>query len=288
MALYVNGERVEEKEIQAEVERLKPDYQRVFGDQSPEEQYEQLYAWSKENVIERVLLRQAARAKVTDVDDETVEKAFENLVEQAGGKAELLSQAGLAPGSEDKVRQDIADRMKTEKLIEKITADVGEPTKKQIEKYYQKNLERFTIPEMIRASHIVLHPSPDVDRETQYKEMEETLSKLKKGEAFDTLAQQHSACPENGGDLGYFPRGQMVQSFEDVVFNMKVGETSEIFETEFGYHIAKVTDHKESTPCPLDDVREVIVKELTEQAKQKALEKFVDAQKERATIEEKD
>ncbi|MHC4721340.1 MAG: peptidylprolyl isomerase, partial [Planctomycetota bacterium] len=75
--------------------------------------------------------------------------------------------------------------------------------------------------------------------------------------------------------------------FEDVVFGMEVGTVSDVFKTEFGYHIAKVTDKKPATACPLEDVREVIVRELTEQARQKAVEKFIDREKAKALIEEK-
>ena len=65
------------------------------------------------------------------------------------------------------------------------------------------------------------------------------------------------------------------------------GIMSGVCETEFGYHIARVTDKKPATVCPMKDVREVIVRELTEQARQKAVEKFIDAQKAKAVIEEK-
>jgi parvulin-like peptidyl-prolyl isomerase len=68
---------------------------------------------------------------------------------------------------------------------------------------------------------------------------------------------------------------------------MEVGTVSDVFKTEFGYHIAKVTDKKPATACPLEDVREVIVRELTEQARQKAVEKFIDREKAKALIEEK-
>jgi parvulin-like peptidyl-prolyl isomerase len=118
-------------------------------------------------------------------------------------------------------------------------------------------------------------------------QMQQILKELRDGADFDEMARKHSDCPENAGDLGFFPRGSMVQGFEDVVFGMEVGQTSDVFKTEFGYHIARVSDTKPAMPCPLEDVREVIVRELTEQTRQKAIEKFIDAQKAKAVIEEK-
>ncbi len=74
------------------------------------------------------------------------------------------------------------------------------------------------------------------------------LLRIKSGEDFGKLAQQYSEDPgskENGGELGYFARRQMVQEFDAAAFNLEVGEVSDIVETKFGYHIIKLTDKKE-------------------------------------------
>jgi peptidyl-prolyl cis-trans isomerase C len=68
---------------------------------------------------------------------------------------------------------------------------------------------------------------------------------------------------------------------------MEVGEISEVFETEFGLHILKVTDKKPPAPYTLDEARETISKEMTKERQQKALEEFLDAEMKKAVIEEK-
>ncbi len=277
MTMYVNGEKIDEKHIQAQVEKLRPDYERVFTDKSDDERQKQLYEWSRENVIESVLLQQAARKNLDRVPSEAVDKVYEQFVKQNGGKSD----------NEQEVKAEIAERMSTEGLISSITGDVKEPSEKEIRKFYDADTDRFTMPEMVRASHIVIHHDPKVEDEQVKKQMQGILEKLRDGADFGKIAGEHSSCPDNGGDLGYFPRGNMVAEFEDVVFDMEVGAVSEVFKTEFGYHIAKLTDKKPPTVCPLEDVREVIVRELTEQAKQKALEKFIDREKAKAAIEEK-
>ena len=277
MTLYVNGEKIDEKHIQAEVEKLRPDYERVFADKPADERQKQLYEWSRENVIEAVLLRQAARKNSKDISPEAVNKAYEQLAKQTGGKSD----------DEEQVKKEIADRIRLETLLRKITSNAKEPSQKDIRKYYKKHTDRFMIGEMLRASHIVKHHKPGADGEEVKNQMQQILEKLRDGADFDEMARRHSDCPENAGDLGFFPRGGMVQGFEDVVFGMEVGRTSDVFKTEFGYHIAKVTDKKPATPCRLEDVREVIVRELKKQARQKAIEKFIDAQKAKALIEEK-
>ncbi len=276
MTLYVNGEKIDEKHIQAEVEKLRPDYERVFADKPADERQEQLYEWSRENVIEAVLLRQAAH-KGQNIPSEAIDKVYEQFVRQNGGKS----------SDKEQVKKEIAEKMGVEGLINRITGDVKEPSEKDIRKYYDTNAGRFTMGEMVRASHIVKHHKPGVDGEEVKNQMQQILEKLRDGADFGKVAGEHSSCPDNGGDLGYFPRGSMVAEFEDVVFGMEVGAVSDVFKTEFGYHIAKVVDKKPATTCPLEDVREVIVRELTEQTRQKAVEKFIDAQKAKAVIEEK-
>ena len=93
--------------------------------------------------------------------------------------------------------------------------------------------------------------------------------------------------PDNGGELGFFPRGQMVPEFEEVVFALRPDAISGVFETRFGLHIAQVTERREAVPCSLSQVREAIIRELQEQTRQKALEKFIDGEKSKAVIEER-
>ncbi len=90
----------------------------------------------------------------------------------------------------------------------------------------------------VRASHILV-------------KTEEEALKLKKeienGKSFAQIAKEVSLCPsgQNGGDLGYFTKGQMVKPFEDAVFSMKTGEISNPVQTQFGYHLIQLTDKKD-------------------------------------------
>jgi parvulin-like peptidyl-prolyl isomerase len=287
MALYVNGEKVDEGRIKAEAERLRPEYERVFAQMDKEEREKQLSEWSRENVIEGVLLRQAAERDIKDLRQEEVESAYNKLLEERGGEKQFYQQMGMGVEQEEQIKKDIAGRMKAERLTAKLTAEIKEPSEKDILKYYEKNIERFTIPESVRAAHIVRHPKEGAKPEEMRKELEMVLDELRGGADFGEFAEKHSDCPENGGDLGLFARGQMVEGFEKVVFNLNVGQVSDIFETEFGYHIAKVSEKRPAMPCPMQDVRELIERELTQEARQKAIEKFIDAEKAKATIEDK-
>jgi peptidyl-prolyl cis-trans isomerase C len=287
MALYVNGEKIEEKDIESEMEKLRPDYERVFVEQSPAEQEKQLREWSRENVIEAVIMRQAAQNDAEPVPSEVVEQAFGALVEEQGGMDKLFENLGTSFESEEQFKKDIEQRLRLERLIAKVNDEAGAPSEKEIRNYYESHIDKFTFPETVRASHIVKHITPDVEPEQAKEDLDKIFVELKNGADFVELAEKHSDCPDRGGDLGFFARGQMVERFEEVVFDMQVGEISEVFETEFGFHIATVTDKKPSVPCPIEDVQDVLVRELKQEMQQKAIEKFVDVEKEKATIEEK-
>ncbi|MCX7017231.1 MAG: peptidylprolyl isomerase [Candidatus Sumerlaeota bacterium] len=289
MALYVNSEQVDEKEIEDEVARLRPHYNRLVaqGEES-EDQEKQLHEWSRENVIERVLLRQAAFCDPAEVPADQVDKFYHELADRYGGVEKFRERFGADDAKEKEIKEDVARRMRVEWFIDKIASQAAPLTDAEIEAYYQANLEKFTIPEMVRASHIVRHPEPDVAPEQMRADMEKLLKQLRGGAEFAELARTQSDCPANGGDLGWFPRGHMVERFDDVVFAMQPGEISDVFETEFGFHIATVADKAPARPRPLEDVRESLVKELAEQSRQKAIEDFVDVERARSVIEDKE
>ena len=89
----------------------------------------------------------------------------------------------------------------------------------------------------VKASHILVDTKQEADL---------LKSKIDNGASFETLAKKYSKCPsgENGGDLGYFERGQMVKEFETAAFSLPVGAVSEPVHTQFGWHLIKVYDKK--------------------------------------------
>lgn len=287
MSLCVNGEAIAPERIEQEKERMRPSYEQTFADQPADEREKQLSEWARENIIEAVLFRQAAMKECPEVTDAEIESLLNRGLEQESETGPLHQRISNGDAERQKLRQEAVEQIRTERLLAAIAADVAEPKDKDIRRYYERNLERFTVPEMLRAAHIVKHPEAESDSDRQKQEMDAVLSRIQGGADFAAMASEHSVCPENGGDLGYFARGQMVPAFEEVVFNLEPGRVSGVFATEFGWHIAKVLDRKPAMPCPLDQVRQVVVKELTQQARDKALEQFLDRQRKTAVLEER-
>jgi len=160
----------------------------------------------------------------------------------------------------DKEKDFIKDleKIKKQVLIQysvgKLFSDI-EVKDEEIKDYYVNHQDNFKTPEKVRASHIL------VDSEDKANNI---LDQLNNGMSFEEAARKYSNCPskENGGDLGEFTRGQMVQEFEDAAFSMNQGQISEPVKTQFGYHIIKLISREEAGITPLEDVKEQIQNHL--------------------------
>lgn len=287
MALHINGEYIDPSRIENEIQRLRPSHENTFQTLPEEDREKQLAEWSRENVIESVVFHQQARKEFPSLADELIESNLTRMLAEDGENGPLHQRISSDPNETDRLRQHIGDQIRQELLLQKLAGTLPAPTDKAVRRYYEQHLDRYTIPETIHAAHIVKHPCPDMTAEDARNEMDAIYQELCGGASFEELASKHSDCPDQGGDLGSFSRGKMVQGFEDIVFAMEPGTFSKPFETEFGLHIAKVYEKRPSIPCDLDQVREVIIQDLLNQAKQKALEDYLDTLKAEAVIEER-
>ncbi|MBN2124465.1 MAG: SurA N-terminal domain-containing protein [Deltaproteobacteria bacterium] len=141
--------------------------------------------------------------------------------------------------------------------------DQVQVTDQQVKNHYEENLEAFKEERQVKARHILFKLDEDASEEEAVKVRERAaavLGEARKGGDFAALAKKHSEGPtrEDGGDLGYFARGQMLKPFEDAAFEMKRGQISDPVRTPLGYHIIKVEDIKEERIQPLEEVRDQI------------------------------
>ncbi len=142
--------------------------------------------------------------------------------------------------------------------------------------YYEQNIARLQSKEERRASHILISASkelPAAEREKAKAQAQDLLDKIKaKPDSFAQLAAKFSQDPgsaANGGDLNFFARGAMVKPFEDSAFALKKGQTSGLVESDFGYHIIRLTDIKTPAAPSFESMREKLESELTTQQAQK-------------------
>ncbi|MDO8301939.1 MAG: peptidylprolyl isomerase [Sedimentisphaerales bacterium] len=179
-------------------------------------------------------------------------------------------------------------------MVEEQFAGKTDVNDADVKKFYDQNINEFKTPEQVSASHILIgtkstDPNADpnkVKAEAKAK-AEMILAKLKAPDAnFAALAKEYSSCPsaQKGGDLGSFGKGQMVKPFEDTAFALKVGETSGVVETDFGYHIIKVTGHTDANMTSFDAAKPKIIEQLSNQKKGGLAQEYIKSLKDAATI----
>jgi hypothetical protein len=270
---------VDDAQVRDEARMMRPRYMESVTDMDPVEAEMQLKEWARENVIERILLRQAATAEAEPVPDDVIEQGLENARSEAGG----LVGCGTR-NSDEEIRRQIADEYRLQRLIERVQSAVKPVPEKEIAAYYKKNRDQFRTPELCWAKHVVKNVDEHNDEAAARAAIEQALAEIQSGAPFEEVADKHSDCAGNGGDLGWFPRGEMVEEFEDVVFRLPIGGMSDIFRSAFGFHIAKVYGRKPEGVRPLADVREEIVTVLSQERRQKALEDYLDELRAKADI----
>ncbi len=281
MALRINGEPVLESVITEEERLIRPRLVEEMAQASPIEVETRVKLWARENIVERTVLRQEALRDTEPIPEGVIENMMSEIREQSPGESGCVF-----PFGDDKLQQELITRYRVEKLLGKVSAKVAPPKNKDISDYYLKNKEQFATPEAVHAAHIVKNIDENTDEAAARAAIEQAEAELKAGATFEELADKLSDCPGRGGDLGFFPRGQMVEEFEDVVFAMQPGEVSPIFRSPFGFHIAKLYERVPEGTRDLSEVKGQISQTLHEQKRQRAIEQFLDKLMNAAKVEE--
>ncbi len=279
MGLLINGEYVDDAVIRDESAAIRPRLQQELEGMDILAFEMQLRDWSRENVIERILLRQAAVKDPEPIDPEAVKQAIEEIRRQTPGQSGCV-----APANDEALRAEVELRLRVDRLIARVTVKAGRPSSKEISAFYRKNRGSFVVPETIRAAHIVKNIDEQSDEAASLDAIRQAQEELKQGAAFEDVADRLSDCPGRGGDLGYFPQGQMVEEFDRVAFALEIGQVSDIFRSPFGFHIVKLYDRKPAGVRKFEEIAGEIEEMLWAQKREKALEDYLDDLRAKAEV----
>jgi len=271
----VNGEKITKADLEKRMEPLKKLYTAQFGmDFSKKESKETLNKLEKsvlEQMVTEKLILQAAAKNNVQVSSEEVKKQIDNLVKERFPSREAFNDFLKKQNfSLADLEQEIDSQLLAEKLAEKVIDQkkIG-VSEEEAKKYFQNHQQDYNVPELVKARHILVKDK---------KQAEDILKKLQQGQDFAQLAKTYSQDPgskDKGGDLGYFSRGQMVPAFEKAAFSLKIGQISSIIQTDYGYHIIKVEDHKQPQTFQFQQLREEVKKQLEESKKKETWMKFL-------------
>lgn len=146
---------------------------------------------------------------------------------------------------------------------------------------YEERKAQFSEPEKVHARHILIRVAenaPEAEVKKAEERIGEVAAKIRGGEDFAAAAREYGqdSTAEQGGDLGFFTREQMVKPFADAAFSLAVGEVSEPVRTAFGFHLIKVEEKQPATQRTLDEVREELRKTLAVEAATEQLQDKTD------------
>ncbi|HEY3835081.1 MAG TPA: peptidyl-prolyl cis-trans isomerase [Bryobacteraceae bacterium] len=242
--IEVNGETIYGDEIRTRMAVLRAEAESASGRELTAEERFALRPQAIEDLIDRLLLRQeAVRLRLQPAEAE-IDVALASVAPKYDG-----SEGCRADAADMKSREDIRARMMVDKLLARWFDSARPPKIHEIREFYRKNQDSFHTPELIAASHIV--KQGEGETEASLAAVREAILA---GEDFAAASKRFSDCPENAGDLGYFPRGVMVDEFDAVAFATPVGEISAPFRTQFGWHIVHVRDRKPEGIRTFDEV----------------------------------
>ena len=248
IAAIVNGESITMQDIDEQYGRVPEEYKQFITK-------ELLLNQS----INELLLLQEAKKQGISITNEELSKVIDDAIAQSGLSKEEFDKTLEEQGLTMKFVEDYYKKqMVINNLLNKTVVSKIVVSSSEIKEYYENNKNEFVMPEQVRARHILVNSS---------EEAENILKELKNGADFIELAKEKSICPSasEGGDLGYFAKGQMVKEFEDAAFALDVGELSPVVETQYGYHIIKLLDKTPETLTSLEDATEEIKIILTQE-----------------------
>jgi len=213
-------------------------------------------------ILEKLILNDAEKRGVS-ISNEEIDKKMEEYVGLVGGKENFDNYLKANDIDEKRFKSDI-EKMETAEAYREKVMDEIKIDEKEEKNYFEKHKEEL---EQVRARHIL------VETEEEAKEIKDELDK---GGNFEELAKEKSkdtGSAINGGDLDYFPRGKMIKEFSDVAFSMEKGTISDIVKTDYGYHIIKLEDKKDTFESLKENIEEILKQEKYEQELKKLEDK---------------
>lgn len=268
----VNGDSVTLEELNGALKSLSPEEGVQIRSQEAENLREELL----NQLIDKKLLLQEAKQSGIQVSPEEMTSVIEQMKGDYTDEEfnRLLKSSGLTP---ERWKQEVKEGLLIDKLIDTAIANRLNISEEEIKSYYQKNRAIFEKKEEVRARQIV------VATEEEAKNIHQQLLN---GADFVELATEKSMSPDkaNGGDLGYFTKGQMPEEF-DIVFTLKVNSISTVMKSPYGYHIFKVEDKRAPRSQSLEEVRETVYQHLAREREDQLRSEWIKELRSKADIQ---
>lgn len=286
VAAVVNGTKVSSDKVEEEMAKAVAQYE-AQGMALEPAQIEEVRASIIDNLIIREVLLQESVSYVPE--SEEVENQIATFRARFETEEAFIEALGAQGFDFETFTNVITEDLRIQKLVEDRVPEETIVTDEDMTTFYNENPAYFTDPERVHASHILVsleNKTTDEEKKTALDKIERIKAELTSGADFAELAIKESEGPSapNGGDLGEFTKGQMVQAFEEIAFALPAGSVSGVVETQFGYHIIKIHERTDESSVPFDEVKESISTYLEQEKSQNKVNDFIEGLKAEAKI----
>ncbi len=243
-----------------------------------------------ESMIRREALYQGGRKAGIKPDQSAVDREIALLRQQFPNEVEYRNELTRRSMSEQSLRAHLERNSVLQQYVDKQFAAKAAVTDAEMTGYYEGHVDLFRQPVLSRVSHILIQvdaKADDAKKQEARRKAEQILKDLKKGRDFAAMAREQSDGPTrtSGGDLGYIRPGQLEPKLDEAVFRLKSGETSEIIETAYGFHIFKVSDRKQESIMAYDTVKEQIRQRMIQEKAAQEADQYAKKLRDQATVE---
>jgi peptidyl-prolyl cis-trans isomerase SurA len=232
-------------------------------------------------LITETLIQKEVSDKGIVVRDEDIDRYIEAIKERNKIDDEKLKAALAAQGiTMEAYRAQIREEVERDQLVGREIRGKVTVTPEDVQRYYEAHLSEYSTPARLQVAHIVFRLDADAPPDkvaAATAKAQEVYERIEKGADFAEMAKQYSEDPSgaNGGDLGWFKQGELLDSLETVAARLKVGEVSEPVRTKVGLHIIKLEGREGAAHQSLDELSDQIKQQLYNAALEERFQKWL-------------
>ncbi|MBI3783852.1 MAG: peptidylprolyl isomerase [Deltaproteobacteria bacterium] len=238
-----------------------------------------------EDSLKALITDKVVQREVTDVGvivrDEDVERYIEGIRERNKINEEQLKEALNAQGlTMEAYRKQVREDLQRQQLIAREIRGKVNVTPEEVERYYKEHISDYSTSERVQVAHILFALPADTSSDQVVAitaKAEEVRGRIVKGADFAEMAKQYSEdrSGQEGGSLGWFAKGEMLEPMEQAALKLKVGEVSQPVRTRLGIHLVKLEAKEGAGAKPLTEVSEQIKQQLYSEALEGRFEKWL-------------
>lgn len=315
--IKVNNKPITQNQFDTEYKKVATnDMLTRMGINIPQDDNNFMYLMIKDKVVNELIVRSLVDQEIAKrhikVSNADLNNELKTMIDKVGSKEQfnaILKRNGV---SNEQFKKDLKEEVKVKKLVNMI--ENVKISDKDAEIFYKKNTKKFMYPDRVRASHILILANPmeianKIKSQPENKDLSDTILKEKVmaemqaryakalsiqaalknlPDNFEKTAREQSedvATAKKGGDLGFFAKADMVEPFATQAFSQQPNTISPVIQTQYGYHIIKVTDRMAAGQEPFVKVKDQIKLYLQTQRQMVILEQLINQMKASAKIE---